>query len=315
MDITIHQLLRGFTSFPEEFNPSVSDSSVYFDKVTKEFYKSVSAIPFSRDGLYEIDMNSFDQSFTAFKDTECFCLRILGSGKVICEVNTYSRKPTAVFSVYAKAVKVEPKDVILEIPAGFRVSASCISLLGVACPVTGGIRTLAGGSGHAEVVRCSPVGESREHGEHGDPELIPLTVVQDNDCVLCLPPDIPSSAVSEVVVLGTVYVRDTSKLSADVESAIIGSTTLILAPSTKATGGYMYVGLHDGTPPMGKNVKARLGHVSTAVPADKFGGYINLYFDGGVFDFGNRTHRTVEGAKGKADADRPVHQFVVIIGE
>ena len=315
MDITIHQLLRSFTSFPEEFNPSVSDSAVYFNKPDKVFYKSVMDIPFSCDGAYEIDMNSFDQSFTAFKGTECFCLRIMGSGKVISEVNTYSRKPQAVFSVYAKAVKVEPKTVVLEIPAGFRVSASGISHIGTALSVAGEVRLDAGGSGHAEVVHYSPVGEPREHGEHDDPELIPLTVVQDNDCVLCLPPDIPPSAVSDVVLLGTVYVRDTSKLSAEVESAIISSTTLILAPSTRATGGYMYVGLHDGTPPMGKNVKARLGHVSTAVPADKFGGYINLYFDGGVFDFGNRTHKTIEGAKGKADADRPVHQFVVIIGE
>ena len=315
MDITIHQLLRSFTSFPEEFNPSVSDSAVYFDKATNGFYKSVTDILFSCDGVYEIDMNSFDQSFTAFKGTECFCLRIMGSGKVLIEVNTFSRKPTAVFSVYAKAVKVEPRQIVLDIPAGFRVSASDISLIGTACPITGGVRTSAGGSGYAEVVHCSPVGESREHGVHDDPQLIPLTAVRDNASILCLPSDIPSSAVSGVELLGTVYVRDVSKLSAEVESAIIGTTTLILAPSTKATGGYMYVGLHEGTPPMGKNVKARLAHVSTVVPADKFGGYINLYFDGGVFDFGNRTHETIEGAKGKADADRPVHHFVVIIGE
>ena len=315
MDITIHQLLRSFTSFPEEFNPSVSDPVVYFNKAGKEFYKSVMDIPFSCDGAYEIDMNSFDQSFTPFKGTECFCLRIMGSGKVLSEVKTYSRKPTAVFSVYAKAVKVEPKKVVLEIPAGFRVDPSCISHIGTASSATGAVRLATEGSGYAEVEHYLPVGELREHGVHDDPRLIPLTVVLDDDCVLCLPPDIPLSAVSDVEVLGTVYVRDTSKLSADVESAIIGSTTLILAPSTKATGGYLYVGLHDGTPPMGKNVKARIAHADEVVPVEKFGGYINLYSEGGVFDFGNRTHKTIEGAKGKADADRPVHQFVVIIGE
>ena len=312
MDITIHQLLRSLTSFPEEFDPMGSDSVVYFNKTAKEFYKSGMEIPFSCDGAYEIDLDSFDQSFTAFKGTECFCLRIMSSGKVLSEVNTYSRKPQAVFSVYAKVAKVEPKKVVLEIPAGFRVSTSNISHIGTASSATGAVRLLAGDSGHGEVVRWSPVGEPRVHD---DPQLIPLTVVQDNDCVLCLPSDIPSSAVSDVEVLGTVYVRDTSKLSADVESAIISSTTLVLAPSTKATGGYLYVGLHDGTPPMGKNVRARLARADEVAPADKFGGYINLYFEGGVFDFGNRTHKTVEGAKGKADADRPVHQFVVIIGE
>lgn len=315
MDITIHQLLRGFTSFPEEFNPSVSDPVVYFNNAAGVFYKSVTDIPFSCDGAYEIDMNSFDQSFAPFKGTDCFCLRITGSGKVLSEVKTYSRKPTAVFSVYAKAVKVEPKEVVLEIPAGFRVDLSCISHLGTACSAAGTVLMVTGGFGYAEVVHYLPVGEAREHGVHDDPQLIPLTVVRDNDCVLCLPSDIPSSAVSDVEVLGTVYVRDISKLSADVESAIIGSTTLILAPSTRVTGGYLYVGLHDGTPPMGKNVKARLAHADEVVPVEKFGGYINLYFEGSVFDFGNRTHKTIEGARGKADADRPVHQFVVIIGE
>lgn len=315
MVITIHQLLRSFTSFPEEFNPSVSDPVVYFNGAAGEFYKSVMDIPFSCDGAYEIDMNSFDQSFAPFKNTECFCLRIMGSGKVISEVKTYSRKPVALFSVYAKAVKVEPKEVVLEIPAGFRVGLSCISHLGTAYPAAGAFRLATEGSGYAEVVHCLPVGEAREHGVHDDPQLIPLTVIRDGDGVLCLPSDLPSSAVSDVEVLGTVYVRDTMKLSADVESAIIGSTTLILAPSTKATGGYLYVGLHDGTPPMGKNVKARLAHADEVVPAEKFGGYINLYVEDSVFDFGNRTHKTIEGARGKADADRPVHQFVVIIGE
>ena len=315
MDITIHQLLRSFTSFPEEFDPSGFDSVVYFNKAAKGFYKSAMEIPFSCDGAYEIDLDSFDQSFTTFKGTECFCLRITSSGKVLSDVNTYSRKPTAVFSVYAKAVKVEPKEVVLEIPAGFRVGLSCISHLGTAYSAAGAFRLATESSGYAEVVHYLPVGEAREHGVHDDPQLIPLPVVRDNDYVFCLPSDIPSSAVSDVEVLGTVYVRDTSKLSADVESAIIDSTTLILAPSTKSTGGYLYVGLHDGTPPMGKNVKARLAHADEVVPVEKFGGYINLYFEGGVFDFGNRTHKTVEGAKGKADADRPVHQFVVIIGE
>ena len=315
MDITIHQLLRSFTSFPEEFDPSGFDSVVYFNKVAGVFYKSATEIPFSCDGAYEIDLDSFDQSFTTFKGTECFCLRITSSGKVLSEVKTYSRKPTAVFSVYAKAVKVEPKEVVPEIPAGFRVGLSCISHLGTAYSAAGAFRLATESSGYAEVVHYLPVGEAREHGVHDDPQLIPLPVVRDNDYVFCLPSDIPSSAVSDVEVLGTLYVRDTSKLSADVESAIIDSTTLILAPSTKSTGGYLYVGLHDGTPPMGKNVKARLAHVDEVVPVGKFGGYINLYFEGGVFDFGNRTHKTVEGAKGKADADRPVHQFVVIIGE
>ena len=111
------------------------------------------------------------------------------------------------------------------------------------------------------------------------------------------------------------YIRDPSKLSQEVESAIISSTTLVLSPSTKSTGGYLYVGLCDGSPPAGKNVKARLAHVDEDVPADKFGGYINLYFEDGVFDFGNRTHKTRAGAERKADADRPVHQFAVIIGE
>ena len=315
MDITIHHLLRSFTTFPEEFNPSVSDPVVYFNAAAGVFYNSVMDIPFSCDGAYEIDMNSFGQSFTPFKGTECFCLRIMDSGKVLSEVKTYSRKPTAVFSVYAKAVKVEPKKVVLDIPAGFRVHPSCISHIGTASSAEGVVRLATKGSGRAEVVHYLPAGESREHGVHNDSQIVPLTVVLDGDCVFCLPPDIPSSAVSGVEVLGTVYVRDASKLSADVESAIIGSTTLILAPSTKATGGYLYVGLHDGTPPMGKNVKARLAHADEPVPVGKFGGYINLYFEGGGFDFGNRTHKTIGDAKGKADADRPVHQFVVIIGE
>ena len=311
MDITILQLLRSLTTFPQTFDPSVAGAKVYFNQDTGEFYKSVEDIPFSCVGVYEVDISSFDQSFAPFKGTECFAMRIMSSGNVMCEINIFNRKPTSVFSVYAKVAKVEPKQVSLDIPAGFRVSMQYISQIGTVIPATGAVK-LASPSGTAEVMFFTPMG-SPPHPI--DVSWSALTVVQSNASVLCLPPDIPSSAVSDVVVRGTVYVWDTSKLTADIESAIIGSTTLVLSPSSESTGGYLYVGLHDGTPLMGKNVKARMEQVNTPVPADKFGGFINLYFDGGVYDFGNRTHKTIEGAKGKADADRSVHQFAVIIGE
>ena len=311
MDITILQLLRSLTTFPQTFDPSVAGAKVYFNQDTWKFYKSVEDIPFSCVGVYEVDISSFDQSFAPFKGTECFAMRIMSSGNVTCEINIFNRKPTSVFSVYAKVAKVEPKQVSLDIPAGVRVSMQYISQIGTVIPATGAVK-LASPFGTAEVMFFTPMGSPPPPI---DVSWSALTVVQANACIICIPPDIPPSTASEVVVLGTVYVRDTSKLTADIESAIIGSTTLVLSPSSKSTGGYLYVGLHDGTPLMGKNVKARIEQVNTPVPADKFGGFINLYFDGGVYDFGNRTHKTIEGAKGKADADRSVHQFAVIIGE
>ncbi len=311
MDITVFQLLRSFTNFPAEFDPSAADTKVYFNKRAGEFYNKVEDIPFSCVGAYEIDISSFDQSFASFKRAECFAMRITGSGKITCEVNTFSRTPASVFSVFAKVVKVEPKQVLLDIPAGYRIGTRYMSEIGTVM-ATGAVK-LASLSGSAEAICFIPAGSTILPPQ--DASVEELTLVLSENRIICLPPSIPSSAVSDVVVLGTVYVRDMSKLTADIESAIINSTTLVLSPSIKSTGGYLYVGLHDGTPLMGKNVKARLTQVSTTVPADKFGGFINLYFDSGVYDFGNRTHKTVTGAKDKADADRSVHQFAVIIGE
>ena len=317
MDITIHQLLRSLTTFPDAFSFDDPEARVYFNKQNNTFYKSADDIPYSCDNVYEVDLRAFDTAFAGFKDTECFILRITSSGTLMCMVDTYSRKPTSVFSLYTRVTKVEPKPIQLDIPVGFPVSLSYISQIGTLVPATGSVRLASDRGVGAEVLFVKRLTDTVSVPAEllADSAIVALSVVQSDDCVLCLPPDIPGEAVSDVTLLATVYVRDTSKLAQEVENAIIGSTTLVLAPSTKSTGGYLYVGLHDGTPPMGKNIKARLGQVNTVVPAGKFGGYINLYFEGGVFDFGNRTHKTVEGAKAKADVDRPVHQFVVIIGE
>lgn len=67
-------------------------------------------------------------------------MRIMSSGNVTCEINIFNRKPTSVFSVYAKVAKVEPKQVSLDIPAGFRVSMQYISQIGTVIPATGAVK-------------------------------------------------------------------------------------------------------------------------------------------------------------------------------
>lgn len=317
MDITIKQLLRSFTTFPKEFNFEDPSARVYFNEQKRTFYAAESDIPYSCDAVYEVDLQTFDTEFTGFKNTKCFSLRIASSGTVACEIRTYSRKPTSVFSLYTRVNKVEPKQTQLNIPVGFPVSLSYISPIGTVSPTTGVVELANDRGSGAEVLFVKRLTDNVIVPTElsTDTTVVALSVVQAEDHVLCLPPSIPIGEISGVLPVAMVYVRDTSKLSREVESAIISSTTLVLSPSPKATGGYSYVGLCDGSPPAGNNVKARLAHVDEVVPVKKFGGYINLYFEGSVFDFGNRTHKTIEGARGRADADRPVHQFVVIIGE
>lgn len=317
MDITIKQLLRSFTTFPEDFNFEDPSARVYFNEQEQTFYAAESDIPYSCGAVYEVDLQTFDTEFTGFKNTKCFSLRIASSGAVMCGIGTHSRKPTSVFSLYTSVNKIEPKPIQLDIPVGFPVSLSYISPIGTVSSTTGVVELTNNRGSGAEVLFVKRLTDNAIVPTElsTDTTVVALSVVHAEGHVLCLPPSIPIEEISGVFPVAMVYVRDTSKLSREVESAIISSTTLVLSPSPKATGGYSYVGLCDGSPPAGNNVKARLAHVDEDVPSDKFGGYINLYFEGGVFDFGNRTHKTRAGAGSKADADRPAHQFAVIIGE